>query len=228
MRPLRMLRRAREEHGRDRPHQGALLDEAPRRHRVFFVCGIRALRDYEARIRETRAVSALLSAKSLEISSAVERVLAESAAKDARDCGDEPHDLRPQGRRHSCSGDAARRPGGRLHPFELRQFCVQLSEAKKAPFIAVMSETEPGVAMSYVCAIPDDLLRPREHRAQQAPQRPRRRCEGASCRAVGRRTRPPSGRRSPPSGPSTPLNTNIARRNGLDPIREPPRLYEHQ
>lgn len=44
-------------------------------------------------------------------------------------------------------------------PFELRQFCVQLSEAKKAPFIAVMSETEPGV-MSYVCAIPDDLLRP--------------------------------------------------------------------
>lgn len=25
MRPLRMLRRAREEHGRDRPHQGALL-----------------------------------------------------------------------------------------------------------------------------------------------------------------------------------------------------------
>ena len=33
------------------------------------------------------------------------------------------------------------------------------TEAKKAPFIAVMSETEPGV-MSYVCAIPDDLLRP--------------------------------------------------------------------
>ncbi|MFR6359739.1 MAG: alanyl-tRNA editing protein [Sutterella wadsworthensis] len=127
--------------------------------RVFFVCGIRALRDYEARIRETRAVSALLSAKPLEISSAVERVLAESAAKDARIAAMNRTIFDLKADADSRSGDAARRPGGRLHPFELRQFCVQLSEAKKAPFIAVMSETEPGV-MSYVCAIPDDLLRP--------------------------------------------------------------------
>ena len=127
--------------------------------RVFFVCGIRALRDYEARIRETRAVSALLSAKPLEISSAVERVLAESAAKDAR--------IAAMNRTiFGLKADAIPAQETPLvvleegfPPFELRQFCVQLSEAKKAPFIAVMSETEPGV-MSYVCAIPDDLLRP--------------------------------------------------------------------
>ena len=121
--------------------------------------GIRALRDYEARIRETRAVSALLSAKPLEISSAVERVLAESAAKDAR--------IAAMNRTiFGLKADAIPAQETPLvvleegfPPFELRQFCVQLSEAKKAPFIAVMSETEPGV-MSYVCAIPDDLLRP--------------------------------------------------------------------
>ncbi len=127
--------------------------------RVFFVCGIRALNDYEARIRETRAVSAQLSAKPLEISAAVERVLAESAAKDAKiaelnrtifglkaaaiPAQEEPLVVVEQG----------------FTPFELRQFCVQLSEAGKAPFIAVISETEPGV-FSYVCAIPDDVLRP--------------------------------------------------------------------
>ncbi|MFQ8814960.1 MAG: alanyl-tRNA editing protein [Sutterella wadsworthensis] len=127
--------------------------------RVFFVCGIRALRDYEARIRETRAVSALLSAKPLEISSAVERVLAESAAKDARIAAMNRtiFDLKADAIPAQETPLVVLEEG--FTPFELRQFCVQLSEAKKAPFIAVMSETEPGV-MSYVCAIPDDLLRP--------------------------------------------------------------------
>ena len=127
--------------------------------RVFFVCGIRALRDYEARIRETRAVSALLSAKPLEISSAVERVLAESAAKDARIAAMNRtiFDLKADAIPDQETPLVVLEEG--FTPFELRQFCVQLSEAKKAPFIAVMSETEPGV-MSYVCAIPDDLLRP--------------------------------------------------------------------
>lgn len=127
--------------------------------RVFFVCGIRALRDYEARIRETRAVSALLSAKPLEISSAVERVLVESAAKDARIAAMNRtiFDLKADAIPAQETPLVVLEEG--FTPFELRQFCVQLSEAKKAPFIAVMSETEPGV-MSYVCAIPDDLLRP--------------------------------------------------------------------
>lgn len=127
--------------------------------RVFFVCGIRALRDYEARIRETRAVSALLSAKPLEISSAVERVLAESAAKDARIAAMNRtiFDLKADAIPAQETPLVVLEEG--FTPFELRQFCVQLSEAKKAPFIVVMSETEPGV-MSYVCAIPDDLLRP--------------------------------------------------------------------
>lgn len=127
--------------------------------RVFFVCGLRAQRDYEARIRETRAVSAQLSAKPLEISAAVERVLSESAAKDAK--------IAQLNRTIFVLKAAALPPQEAplvvleegFTPFELRQFCVELSEARKAPFIAVMSESEPGV-MSYVCAIPDEVLRP--------------------------------------------------------------------
>ena len=127
--------------------------------RVFFVCGLRAQRDYEARIRETRAVSAKLSVKPLEISAAVERVLTESATKDAKIA---------QLNRTIFALKAAAIPAQEaplvvleegFTPFELRQYCVELSEAHKAPFIAVMSESEPGV-MSYVCAIPDDVLRP--------------------------------------------------------------------
>ena len=100
--------------------------------RVFFVCGIRALRDYEARIRETRAVSALLSAKPLEISSAVERVLAESAAKDARIAAMNRtiFDLKADAIPAQETPLVVLEEG--FTPFELRQFCVQLSEAKKA------------------------------------------------------------------------------------------------
>lgn len=128
--------------------------------RVFFVCGLRALADYAARVRETRAVSAQLSAKPLEISQAVGRVLEESAAKDARIAEltrtifeMKAAAVAPQ------AGPLVIVEAG-LAPFDLRRYCTILAEAKKAPFIAVVSETAPGV-MSYVCAVADESrLRP--------------------------------------------------------------------
>ena len=126
--------------------------------RVTFVCGLRALRDYEARVRETRTVSNLLSAKPLEIGAAVERLQAEVAAKDAKlveltktifalkadaiPVKDEPLVLVEDG----------------LTPFELRHYCTMLAEAHKAPLIVVLSQTASDV-YSYVLACPDETLR---------------------------------------------------------------------
>lgn len=126
--------------------------------RVTFVCGLRALRDYEARVRETRTVSNLLSVKPLEIGAAVERLQAEVAAKDAKlveqtktifalkaeaiPVKDEPLVLVEDG----------------LTPFELRHYCTMLAEAHKAPLIVVLSQTAPDV-YSYVLACPDETLR---------------------------------------------------------------------
>lgn len=126
--------------------------------RITFVCGLRALADYGARVRETRAVSALLSAKPLEIGAAVERLQTEAAEKDEKIVAlmREVYALKAAALPVS-DGPIVRFEKG-LTPFDLRQFCSVIAEAGKAPLVAVLSETAPDT-WSYVMAGPEAEMR---------------------------------------------------------------------
>lgn len=127
--------------------------------RITFVCGLRALRDYDARVRETRTVSNLLSAKPLEISAAVERLQNELATKEAKvaELTKTIFTLKAQAIAVTNAPLVLVEDG--LTPFELRNFCAMLAEAQKSPLIVVLSQTAAGV-YSYVLACSDEMLRP--------------------------------------------------------------------
>lgn len=126
--------------------------------RIEFVCGLRALADYQRRLTENQKISELLSAKPHEISQAVEKTLNELADRKAEIVA-----LRNEIFEYKA---AAIPEGGKVlisfekdfAPLDLRRFCTLLAEKKKAEHIAVLSETAPGL-FSYVLFGPAEEMR---------------------------------------------------------------------
>lgn len=126
--------------------------------RVEFVCGGRAMRDYQKRIDQVQAVTALTSAKNGDIVPAVQKLLDEIAERSAQIRALEDQLL-------SVKADAI--PNGQkvlvlfekgMAPQQLRNYATLLAEKGKAKVVAVLSETAPGT-QSYVLVGPEALMR---------------------------------------------------------------------
>lgn len=126
--------------------------------RVEFVCGPRALHDYRKKIREARRVSALLSAKVDEIGNAVEKLLADSEAKNARIAALTRELLTLKADAVTPSDQPLVLFESDMAPLELRNFAALLKEKEKAPVVAVLSATDKET-YSYVIAGPADIMR---------------------------------------------------------------------
>lgn len=126
--------------------------------RVEFVCGLRAIRDYERRIGEVQKVSALLSAKPFEIGAAVEKTLADLALRDQKiaELTMKIFEIKSQFMPTGAKVVVLFEEG--LTPLELRNYATLLSAKGKGRVVAVLSATAPDT-WSYVIVGPIDLMR---------------------------------------------------------------------
>lgn len=126
--------------------------------RVEFVCGLRAIRDYERRIGEVQKVSALLSSKPFEIGAAVEKTLADLALRDQKivELTKKIFEIKSQFMPTGAKVVVLFEEG--LTPLELRSYATLLSEKGKGKVVAVLSATAPDT-WSYVIVGPADLMR---------------------------------------------------------------------
>ena len=126
--------------------------------RVEFVCGLRALRDYERRIVEVQKVSALLSAKPFEIGAAVEKTLADLTARDQKinELTKKIFEIKSQFMPSGLKTVVLFEEG--LTPLELRSYATLLSEKGKGKVVAVLSATAANT-WSYVIVGPADVMR---------------------------------------------------------------------
>lgn len=109
--------------------------------RITFVCGGRAMRDYEARIRETQAVSVALSAKPLEVAAAVEKLQQQLAreAQHVRELTQSLYAFRAEAL-HADKVIVVEEPD--TAPAQLRTFCTVIAEKHpEAAAVAVLSST---------------------------------------------------------------------------------------
>ncbi len=110
--------------------------------RIEFLCGLRALADYEARMVQVKRISERLSAKQNEIADAVEKLLADSAAKDEKIAMRNQSLFTLKAQTLPAVSPLIVFEEG-LTPFETKVFAGLLAEEKAVEVVAVLSEVAP-------------------------------------------------------------------------------------